>query len=100
MAIIDNPHIEVAAKVVFDLNQPFTMQGIANTIQLAYPRDSELSVVGIAIPLLGIGCNNFGIIDPFGDLKAACARLFDQLYKSILKPIWDTLYSLYEKLKS
>ena len=97
---IDNPHIEVAAKVVLDLNQPFTMQGIANTIQLAYPRDSGLSVVGIAVPLLGITCVNEGIVDPIDAIKAACSRMFDQFYKSILKPIWDTLYSLYEKLKS
>jgi hypothetical protein len=100
MATTENPHIEVAAKIVFDLAQPFTMQGIANTIQLAYPRDTGLTVVGIAVPILGIGCNITGIIDPFGALKDACSRLYNYLMKSILEPVWNLLYKLYEKLKS
>ena len=92
-------HIQVQGTLKIDLANALNMQGLYTLVQDAYPSDKTLSIVGIAIPFIGIGCNNFGIIDPISDIKSAISRLYDQLMKSYLKPIYEILMKLFDALK-
>jgi hypothetical protein len=93
-------HIQVPGTLVIDLNKAINMQGLYSLIQNAYPSDQNLTVVGISIPVLNIGCKEFGIIDPISDIKSAISRLYDYLMKAYLKPIYEILMKLFDILKS
>jgi len=92
-------HIPVSANIRIDLSQSFTMQGLYESIQQAYPKDPTLSIVGISVPILNIGCKRLGIIDPIGDIKDAVSRLYNYLMQQFLEPVWKTLEALYNILK-
>jgi hypothetical protein len=93
-------HIRIPFDLKIDLNQGFTMQSINAAIQAAYPTDPKLSVVSVNIPLLNLNCALYGIIDPITDIQNAVARLYNNLMQSVLKPIWDFLYKIFNALKS
>ena len=92
-------HIRIPFDLKIDLNQGFTMQSINAAILAAYPTDPKLSVVSVNIPLLNLNCALFGIIDPITDIQNAVARLYNNLMQSVLKPIWDFLYNIFNALK-
>lgn len=96
---VTDEHIRIPVNLEIDLNNGFTMQSLYNSIQAAYPKDPTLSVVSINIPLLGLNCRTIGIINPITDIKNALARMYNYLMQSILKPIWDFLYKIFEALK-
>jgi hypothetical protein len=100
IAIPTITHIPVAVTLEIDLAKPgaLSMQGIFDAIQAAYPNDPSLSVAGIGIPLLNIGCKEFGVIDPINDIKEAVARMYDYCMKGIVQPIWDAINGIYNKL--
>ena len=99
VASITPQYQSVKGSIIIDVNQAFTMQGISNVIQVSYPRDPCASVVGIGVPLLGIKLRKIGIIDPADEVKSAVSQMYSYLTTGILKPIWNSLYKLYEKLK-
>jgi hypothetical protein len=99
MSTTSTQHIPVAAKIVIDLNKTFTMESLYETVVLQYPKDPTLSIVGISVPIINYQCKEIGIIDPIKDIKEAIARLYNNLMTSIVKPIWNTLYGLYNALK-
>lgn len=78
--------------------QAFTMQGIWETIQKAYPNTSTQRVVGISIPSLGIECNQFGTINPIEDLKEAAAKMFFSAATAIVRAVYNIFKSLAEIL--
>jgi hypothetical protein len=92
-------HERIPVNIEIDLKNGFTMQSLYDSIQAAYPKDPKLSVVSVSIPLLGLECLTLGIINPITDIKNALSRLYNYLMQSILKPIWDFLYKIYEALK-
>jgi hypothetical protein len=92
-------HIRIPFSLQIDLNQGFTMQSINAAILAAYPKDPKLSVVSVNIPLLNLNCALTGIIDPITDIQNAVARLYNNLMQSVLKPIWDFLYKMFNALK-
>jgi len=91
-------HVEIPITVTFkvtDLNS----EKIAQAVAAAYPRDPNLRVVGLTVPLLSFTCKNEGIINPISDIKNAISRMYDYLQKGIMMPIWTVLYKLYNVLK-
>jgi hypothetical protein len=92
-------HTRIPVDIEIDLKNGFTMQSLYDSIQAAYPKDPTLSVVSVSIPLLGLECLTLGIINPITDIKNAISRLYNYLMQSILKPIWDFLYKIFEALK-
>lgn len=96
---VTDEHIRIPVTLDINLNNGFTMQSIYKAIQDVYPKDPTLSVVSINIPLLGLNCRSIGIINPITDIKNAISRLYNNLMQSVLKPIWDFLYKIYEVLK-
>jgi len=92
-------HVQIPIKVNFKLTDGLSTEKIAAAIAEAYPRDPNLKVVGLTIPLLSIVCKNEGIIDPISDIKNAVSRVYDHLQKGIVQLIWDLLYKLYSVLK-
>lgn len=99
MSTTSTQHIPVAANIVIDLNKTFTMQSLYETVVLQYPKDPTLSIVGVSIPIINYQCKEIGIIDPIKDIKEAMARLYNNLMTSIVKPIWNTIYGLFNLLK-
>ena len=99
MFTITDDHIRIPANLEINLSNGFTMQSLYDSIQAAYPKDPALSVVSISIPLLGLNCRSIGIINPITDIKNAMSRLYNHLMQSILKPILDFLYKIFEVLK-
>lgn len=91
--------IPVVSKIDIDLTKAFTMQGLFESIQLAYPKDPSLRMLGISIPVLNLQDKEFGIFHPVSDIKAAIARLYDYCTTAIIRPIWDMLYALFNLLK-
>ena len=92
-------HTRIPVDIEIDLKDGFTMQSLYDSIQAAYPKDPTLSVVSVSIPLLGLECLTLGIINPITDIKNAISRLYNLLMQSILKPVWDFLYKIFEALK-
>jgi hypothetical protein len=92
-------HTPISTSIRIDLSQSFTMQGLYESIQQAYPKDPTLSVIGISIPILNIGCKRLGIIDPIGDIKDAVSRLYNYLMQQFLEPVWKILEALFNILK-
>lgn len=98
-SVTTTTHIQVPGTLVIDLSQALNMQGLFKLVQDSYPSDPNLTVVGISVPILNIGCKEFGIIDPISDIKAAISRLYDYLMKAYLKPIYEILMKLFDALK-
>jgi len=92
-------HIQVEGTLKIDLGKALNMQGLYTLVQDAYPNDPTLTVTGISIPLFNIGCKELGVIDPITDIKEAISRLYDQLMKSYLEPIFIVLKKLFDALK-
>lgn len=96
---VTDDHIRIPVTLDINPNNGFTMQSIYKAVQDVYPKDPTLSVVSINIPLLGLNCRSIGVINPITDIKNAISRLYNNLMQSILKPIWDFLYKIFEALK-
>jgi len=98
-AITTATEIQVQGTLVIDLAKGLNMQKIYTLVQDAYPNDPSLTVTGVSIPLFNIGCKHTGVIDPITDVKEAVSRLYDQLMKSYLEPIFTVLKKLFDALK-
>jgi len=93
-------HIQVPGTLVIDLGNALNMQGLYKLVQDAYPSDPSLTVVGVSIPFAGIACKDIGIITPITDIKEAVSRLYDELMKSYLKPVYEILMKMFDILKA
>lgn len=76
-----------------------TMQGLYDMVVMSYPRDPEIKIIGISLPIIGLNCKAFGLFYPDFDIKEGISKIFDYLMKSFIRPIWNVLYKLYEALK-
>ena len=76
------------------------MQSIYELIQVSYPRDPHLEVVGITVPLVGIACKTTGVVDPVNDIKEAAAAIYNEAVKIFLKPLWDFLNKILSALEA
>jgi phage-related protein len=92
-------HVQVPIQVNFDITKTINAESIAAAIAEAYPKDPNLTVVGLTIPLLSIVCKDQGIIDPISDIKNAISRVYDYLSKAIIEIVWNTLYKVYNVIK-
>lgn len=92
-------YTSIPAKVVIDLSQGFTMQGIYDSVVAQFPKDPNITVVGIAVPYIGLPCIYSGTIDPISIIKDIMSRLYQEAMKTIMDPIWKILNSLFEALK-
>lgn len=86
----------VAAGIV--VPPQFTTQGIYESVVSAYPAGK--TVTGISIPLLGITCKEFGVINPMQDIKEAVVRLYNYAMGSYIRPIFNALVSIVTKLSA
>jgi len=98
-AITTATEIQVQGTLVIDLAKGLNMQKIYTLVQDAYPNDPSLTVTGVSIPLFNIGCKHTGVIDPITDVKEAVSRLYDELMKTYLEPIFKILQELFDILK-
>jgi hypothetical protein len=90
---------QVAGTLTIDLSKALNMQTLTQTVQ-AIPVTTGTTVVGIAIPLLGINCNDTGIISIVDDLKEAMSRLYNYCMTSYVQPVWEALYQIFNFLKN
>lgn len=101
LTTVDNGivHIPVQGNIVIDLSKTFNMETFFQTIQLSYPTDPGLTVVGISIPLVQVACKNIGIINPIDDIKEAISNLYNYCMKSVFQPIWKLLKKILKALE-
>jgi hypothetical protein len=76
----------------------FKMQEIYDSVTNLYP--SEGTVVGISIPMLGIKCNETGVVNPFQDIKEAVVRMYNDAMGQYLRPAWNALFSIFNTLSA
>ena len=76
----------------------FNMQEIYNSITNLYP--AEGTVLGISIPMLGIKCNETGVVNPAQDIKEAVVRLYNDAMGQYLRPAWNALFSIFNVLSA
>ena len=86
--------------IAAEVNVPvgFTMQSIYESVAGSYPAGK--AVTGISIPLLGITCKEFGVINPIQDIKEAVIRMYNYAMGSIIKPIFEALVKLVDILSA
>jgi len=95
MAIINSSTVSVSLK--FNPANGLNMQTIYQSIVDAFPKDK--TVIGIGIPLLGIECKHYGVINPIEEIKEAVARAYDFFVNSYWRPIMKAITQLLKILK-
>jgi transposase len=73
------------------------MQTIYQSIVDAFPKDK--TVIGIGIPLIGIECKHYGVINPIEEIKEAAARAYDFFLNAYWRPIMKAITQLLKILK-
>jgi hypothetical protein len=74
------------------------MQEIYDSVTNLYP--ANVTVVGISIPMLGIVCNETGVVNPFQDIKEAVVRMYNNAMSQYIRPVWDVLYLIFRTLSA
>ena len=95
MAIINSSTVSVNLK--FDPTNGLNMQTIYQAILDAAPKDK--TIIGVGIPLLGIECKHYGVINPIEEIKEAAARAYDYFLNSYWRPIMKVITQLLKILK-
>lgn len=76
----------------------FKMQGIYDSVTNLYPANG--TVVGISIPMLGIKCDETGVVNPAQDIKEAVVRMYNDAMGQYLRPAWNALFSIFNILSA
>jgi hypothetical protein len=80
MAIINSSTVSVNLK--FNPANGLNMQTIYQAILDAAPKDK--TIIGVGIPLLGIECKHYGVINPIEEIKEAAYQLNRRTEFSVL----------------
>lgn len=80
-----------------DVTAPQNMQNIYDTVAVSFPKGDQ-KVVGLEFPLIGIYCNQSGLIRPINDIKETISRIYNYGIIDVLRVVFDKLLALLQAL--